>query len=254
MKSFQKEMSLAGVKHPGKIQAIQWCNCRGKQHRVALINNCLVLLDHRLELELAMLDLGGEACGCMKVFLDICSRETERLTPSFRPYLEDMLQKKRKRQYGKISDDIRPLPRHIHRLIELLLRYRCVYPLNNHHTAITASCTGGSPFVKSGWLYRFEMGGEQYMTLQINVEKEWKKHVYDKGIAVVDDKLVLAMKGRNGSFGDMSVIVMDFDPNYGSFGTRNATIMKAHGKWRFKYMESQVNNYIIHHKFKGRAR
>lgn len=254
MKSFPKEMSLAGVKHPGKIQAIQWCNCRGgQQHRVALINNRIVLLDHKLELELAMLDLGGETCECMKIYIDIRQQETKRVIPTFGPYLEKMLHKKRRRQYGKFPDKIQPLPRHLHRLIELLLRYKCTYPIDIP-TAITASCTGGSPFARNGWLYRFEMGGEQHMTLQINIEKEWKKNVYNNGIAVVDDKLVLAKKSSNGLSGDISVVVMDFDPSHGSFGTRNTIITKAHGEWRFKYMESQVTHNNFHHKYKGLAR
>jgi hypothetical protein len=250
-------MSLAGVKHPGKIQAIQWCNCRGKQHRVALINNGIVLLDHRLELELAMLDLGGEACGCMKVFLDIRSRETKRVIPSFGPYLEEMLRKKRKRQYGNHLPiglkQTHYATKSVQRLVRLLVRFKCDYEGIPDDTLMHITATGGSAFIKGTWVYRGEIGGKQDLLLQMNIDKDWWKNVYDKGIAVVDDKIILSSKGRNNNFGDTSVVAMDYDAAATTFGTRNATIMNAHGKWRFKYMESQVN-HNPHHAYKRLAR
>lgn len=251
MKSFPKEMSLVGVKHPGKIQAIQWCNCREGQHRIALINNRIVLLDHKLELELAMLDLGGEACGCMKIYLDIRHQETKRVIPAFGPYLEKMLQKKRLRSYGKYEVKAAHTTPKVQQLVQLLVRFRCHY-LRDIRT-IHVTSTGGSPSVNSSWLYRSEIGGDKGLTVRVNVEKDWKKNIYDKGIAIVDDRLVLAQKGSNNNFGDMSVVVMDYDIKSSTFGTRNATIMKAHDKWRFKYMEAQVC-HNFHSPYKGLSR
>jgi hypothetical protein len=236
-------MSLVGVKHPGKIQAIQWCNCRGSQHRIALINNRIVLLDHKLELELAMLDLGGAACSCVQIYLDIRNRETKRVIPAFAPFIDEMLKKKRLRNYGnRMQQALKKTsyaPKHVQQLVKLLIRLRCCY----EHELTTIHVTNtGSAFAKSCWLYNHTIGGEKGRVLQVNIDKDWKTNIYDRGIAVVDDKIVISSKGRNNGFDDISVVIMDYDTRSSTFGTRNATIMKAHDKWRFKYMEATVTH------------
>ena len=250
---FPPQMDLSGVKHPEKIQAIQWCECRGKPHRLALINNRIVPLDHNLTRELAMLDLGGEPCRCMRVYLGIRKRETKFVVQSFAPYMEEMINKHeaRKRDMAievKLHEKDRP-PKAVQRLIELLIRYRCYYELPNG-TTVTVTSTGARPFVRGTWHYWSGIGSDKYMVLHVNVPRDWKKTVYDRGIGVVDDHLVLGVQGTSPSrdftcFGDVGVIILasgkgEMLPENYRFGSKNATIMRAHGKWRLKYMDPRV--------------
>lgn len=252
---FPPQMDLSGVKHPEKLQAIQWCDCRGKRHRLALINDRIVPLDHNLTRELAMLDLGGDPCRCMRVYLGLCKRETKYVTEAFAPYITEMLRKSKARNYGlaavetRLHEKDRP-PIAVQRLIQLLIRYKCKYTSINSDTIIAVTSTGARPFVKGTWYYRNHLGGDKYMILQVNVPRDWKKTVYDRGIGVVDNHLVLGVQGSNPArdfnyFGDWSIIVIasgagQLLPENYRFGSKNATIMHAYGKWRFKYMDSRV--------------
>lgn len=251
---FPPQMDLSGVKHPEKIQAIQWCECRGKTHRLALINNRIVPLDHNITRELAMLDLGGEPCRCMRVYLGIRKRETKFVVQSFAPYMEEMIRKHetRERKFPAIEVHLhekdRP-PKDVQRLIELLIRYRCNYDLPDG-TVISVTSTGARPFVRGIWYYKTGIGSNKYLLLQVNVPRDWKKTVYDRRIGVVDDHLVLSVQGTNPSrdftyFGDVVIIILasgkgELLPENYRFGSKNATVMQANGKWRLKYMDPRV--------------
>ena len=57
---------VQGIKHPEKVQAIAnvMCHTAFGYHRIALINNSLILLDHNLEHESDWQELGGKPSRC----------------------------------------------------------------------------------------------------------------------------------------------------------------------------------------------
>ena len=254
---FPLQMDLTGIKHPEKIQAIQWCECRGKHHRLAIINNGIVLLDHDLTREMAMLDLGGEVCRCMRVLLELRKGETKHVLDTFAPYVEEMTAKQAKRKYARnwncvpVTEKDLP-PKDVRWLVPLFVRYKCRYPQIDGNTVISVTSTGGRPFVKGLWCYQRGIGDDKFILLQINVSRNWKRTVYDRGVAVVDEHLVLGLQSNHPDkdltcSGDVAVVIMachgpkqGFQSDTACFGNKNATVAYMQGKWRFKYMDNIV--------------
>lgn len=236
-----KEELFKGIKKPSKVEAILWCRCRGENHRVALINGKIVLPEHNLFRELAYLDFGALPCGCMKIYLAIQQKTTSVLTPEFDPALRTM-QNKSIIRVKRVTSPIKHPD--TAKLITLLLKHRCDY-FNDIYQTVGESITiepmvdvavRNSSRVLSAWSYTKEIGSQRRFFASIYVSNDWKKEIYDRGVAVVDRFLVLEDLGQN-TPNQRSVIILIWHKERQRLEQKVAVIQKAHGQWSLISME-----------------
>ena len=248
---------LEGIKHPAKTQVIQWCRCRGKDHRVALINDSIVLLDHHLDRELAMLDLGADPCGCMKIYLALQSRNTKHLSYLFSDKIAEMSNKVYSRELRKRTHCGRQLHlsqyanRQTTRVVELLMRHKCDYPTINHRTMIHVLSKSSRPFVCSvscGDAF----GGGSHIHLYVSVDKNWLEEVHKAGPSIVEGYLVLGIGWRRSEHSIKAIVASANNTekdilSHQRFGVKNATAVFKEGEWRFEYMDPHDYFVDINH-------
>jgi hypothetical protein len=125
------------IKHPEKVQAIArvMCHSHFGFHRLAIINNSVVLFDHDLTHEEEWKELGGKPSRCSVTLKCMQNQSFSGLPDAFRPYMEIAKRKRYDRRWARHRAYMRRQRLNeggdafskMRRYVGLVLRHRCNY-------------------------------------------------------------------------------------------------------------------------------
>ncbi len=190
-----------------------WVRCNGQQHIIALLNGSLVALDHNMERERNLIELGGPTHPCMglvhhwRIHPRSCHslyhrsmgatrqvKDVKRVERVMRdngggPFDSTLASDRWKRTVPWVEGgDMHEYDLKVAKTIRLLLRHRCNYPVVRGHS--------WNLYIYSSWNHTQVYGACTFCSkgdvrYQLRLKPDWWDKVWKRGIAVVDGCLVL---------------------------------------------------------------
>lgn len=204
------------IKHPEKVQAIArvMCHTSFGFHRLAIINNSIVLFDHDLSREADWQELGGRPSRCSVTLKCMKTQSFSGLPAAFRPYMDAAKHKRNERRHVRImawrrrcrlsegGDSFSKMRRYV----VLMLKHRCNYEsirkadvfnlqivMNRNNT--TVSGTGRRQLA----IHNSPNAAKKnpmVVDLNIGLVRGWRKKINRIAMSSIEGHLILEIHGR----------------------------------------------------------
>jgi hypothetical protein len=189
---------------PHRVKRIFYIRCGEEVHRIGLIGKQLVLLDHDYRIEKGMLKLGADLCGCMADLYRFRS-ETSHGMDTLSEYRREL--QRPPRPMTPEEPWATKWRGRTERIIKELIWDRCSYKtaIGNdrgrktfrHQTEVHV---GYRPGCCGGIIARANLGkgfGGSITRFDIYVGFGWLPLIHNKGLSVIDGKLILQIVDEN---------------------------------------------------------
>ena len=209
---------LTGVKHPEKVQAVAkvMCHSHFGYHRIAVINNAVVLLDHQIDKqsEEDWQELGGRKSRCSTTVECFKKLRLGTVPKALHAHLQSAKTKRNERRWARhqkltATNHNQMGGTNFSRMrfyVRLLLKHRCRYEsikkatdLSNMYIHNGHNCYAwGTSGLKHADTISANAAEQQpvLLTLTVGLTKGWRKSINRLAVPVIDGYLVLGIHSR----------------------------------------------------------
>lgn len=205
------------IKHPKKVQAIAkvMCHSHFGFHRLAIINNSLVLFDHNLVNEEEWKELGGKESRCSATLRCFKEQRMSGVPTDFRPYMEAAKMKRYQRRIVRHREwhQRRRLAEggdffsKMRRYVQLVLKHRCNYESirKADFTNLDISMSRTKCVIAEGKglrkldIYTSPNAAKRtpmVVDLRLDLVKGWRKKISNLAMTSIEGHLILEIHGR----------------------------------------------------------
>jgi hypothetical protein len=204
------------IKHPEKVQAIArvMCHTSFGFHRLAIINNSIVLFDHDLTHEADWQEMGGRPSRCSVTLKCMKDQSFSGLPDAFRTYMEGAKRKRYRRRIARSEE--RQLRRRLaeggdffskmRRYVVLVLKHRCNYESIRKADVLNLQIAMNRTNATIDGIGRrqLEIHGSpnaakknpMVVGLNIGLVKGWRKKINHIAMSSIEGHLILEIHGR----------------------------------------------------------